>query len=113
MISAITSAISRQLTEGIDGETLTRWQMQHLSLQSEVVSWFRAAQDALVGWADHLDPKIVQLKCVVRRHGSHDTQLSAQSLAMTRDSPALSPAWTGAIKWLIHRGVVIGAVTAS
>lgn len=30
-----------------------------------MVSWFGAAQDALVGWADDLDAKVVQLKAVV------------------------------------------------
>lgn len=54
-----------QRTEGIEGEPLARREMQHLALYSEMVSRFRTAQDTLVGWTDHLDAKIVQLKTII------------------------------------------------
>ena len=49
------------LTEGVDGETLARRAIEHLSLQSEVIARFRAAHDALVEWADGLNAKVVEL----------------------------------------------------
>jgi hypothetical protein len=53
------------LTDGIDGEALAGREMEHLSLQSKVVARFRAAHDALIGWADGLDAKIVELIRIV------------------------------------------------
>lgn len=74
LIRFVNGAI-RALTEGIDGESLARREMEHLALEGEVVSGFRAAQDAPVRWAYDLNTKIVQLKGIVRvvedllRHG--------------------------------------------
>ena len=53
------------LTKGIDGEALAWWEIEHLSLQSKVVARFRTAHDALIGRADDLYAKIVELIRIV------------------------------------------------
>lgn len=52
-------------TQRIDGDTLIWWEIQHLALEREVVTWFCAAEDSFAFRADYFDAEVVELESVV------------------------------------------------
>ena len=91
------------LTEGIDGETLAWREVEHLPLQGEVVARFRAAHDALVGWADDLDAEIVELVRIVAVlwHGrlidTGDRPHTAKQTMLPLSAPVVVPKFVRAV----------------
>jgi hypothetical protein len=51
-----------ELTQTVDTNSLTGWQVHHLALEREVIALFGAAHDALSGRTNDLDAEVIQLK---------------------------------------------------
>jgi hypothetical protein len=65
LISPSMHRLRVRLTQAVEAYALPFREMEHLSLNSEVVSFFGPTQDALAWRADHLNPQVVQLEKVV------------------------------------------------
>lgn len=58
----VAASFNIPLTQAVDADALTGWQVHHLSLESEVVTLFSTAHDPLPWRAHHLNPEVIQLE---------------------------------------------------
>jgi hypothetical protein len=67
---------STSLTQAVDADPLTWWQIHHLPFESEIIALFCTTHDPLPWGTYYLDAEVIELKRLVLGHGESNHNIS-------------------------------------